>query len=361
MIEDQKYVIQQILEAVEREQPDGVILAGDIYDKPVPSVEAVQVFDYFLTELARRDTDIFMISGNHDSAERIAFGEEVLERGHVYVSPAYDGTLKEIVVHDEYGPVHMYLMPFLKPIHVKAFYPDAEITSYQDAVACVLENTPLNVKERNVLVAHQFLTNASRSESEEINVGGLDDIAAETFLNYDYVALGHIHGPQKVGSDKIRYSGSPIPYSFSEKNHKKGILVVELGAKAAGKEAELSISSIPLEPMHRWHEVKATFNEIMGEALIPVKQQEDYFHFILTDEEEIPNAMRQLQTKYPGTMKMSYDNTRTRKNQEIQITSKIEEVNDIELFEELFWLQNNQTLSEEQREYLMELLQECEE
>lgn len=202
MIEDQKYILSQILHAAKIKKPDGILLSGDIYDSTIPSAEAVQVFDAFLTELSVERIPAFIISGNHDSAERLAFGSSLMGKSGIYFSRVYDGTIEKIPLQDAYGTVWIHLLPFLRPAVVRHALPErAEEVSYAaDAVRIALEQGAVDENERNVLLAHQFVTGAKRCEAEELQVGDLDQIPVELFERFDYVALGHIHSPQKVGS-----------------------------------------------------------------------------------------------------------------------------------------------------------------
>ena len=224
MLEDQKYILDQILMIAEEEMPDGVLIAGDVYDKPVPPAEAVQVFDAFLTGLADRNLPVFVISGNHDSPERLAFGGQLMKDRRVYMAPVYDGHLEPVQLEDRYGSLLVYMLPFIKPAVVRRCCPEEGIETFEDAVRWALEHMTghkIGEDDRNILIAHQFVTGASCCDSEELSIGGLDQVSAELFDSFDYVAMGHIHGPQKVGRDTLRYSGTPLKYSFSEVNHRK--------------------------------------------------------------------------------------------------------------------------------------------
>ena len=210
MIEEQTYILGKILEAIDAEQPGAVLIAGDVYDKSVPSAEAVTLFDDFLCRLAEMQQQVFIISGNHDSAERLAFGGRLMGDKGIHLSPVYDGNIAPITLTDEHGPVRFWLLPFLKPAHVKRFYPDEGIESYTDACRVAVEKMGIEPAERNVILVHQFVTGSSTCDSEEISVGGTDNVDAVVFADFDYVALGHIHGPQNIGNEKIRYCGTPL-------------------------------------------------------------------------------------------------------------------------------------------------------
>ena len=230
MLEDQEYILKKIINVIDDEKPDGVIIAGDVYDKSIPSAEAVQLFDDFLVQLAKRSLKVFVISGNHDSPERIAFGSRIMDASGIHMSPVYSGDITPIPLEDEFGTVNIYILPFIKPAHVRR-YAENEITTYTEAVEYVISKLNIDPANRNVLVTHQFVTGALRSESEEISVGGSDNVDAYVFEPFDYVALGHIHSPQTCGSENIRYCGTPLKYSFSEVHDKKSVTVVELREK----------------------------------------------------------------------------------------------------------------------------------
>ena len=352
MIEDQEYILTQIIRIVDDEKPDGVLLAGDIYDKSVPSAEAVTLFDDFLCRLAKRNLPVFLISGNHDSPERLAFGGRLMSGAGIHVSPVYNGKVEPVTLMDGDGPVHIWLMPFVKPAHVKRFEPEEGIESYTDALRVAIGRMNIDPSERNVLVTHQFVTGATTCESEELSVGGSDNVDASVFADFDYVALGHIHGPQNIGSNRIRYCGTPLKYSFSEMNHHKSVTVVELGAKGV-----LELHTVPLFPKHDMRQISGTFAEITTPAFYEGRTLTDYLHVVLTDEEDVPEALGRLRVIYPNIMKLSYDNTRTRMTQTIDGATEVQRKQPLELFEELYEQQNNQSMSEEQKRFAKELIE----
>ena len=356
MIEDQKYILNQIQENIRKEEPDAVLIAGDIYDKSVPSAEAVEVFDDFLVSLAEAELPVFLISGNHASAERVAFGGRLMERSGVYVSPVYDGAVQPIVLHDAWGEVRIYLLPFLKPAHVRRCFPDETIESYTDALRVAVGQMEIDAGARNLLLPHQFVTGAARCESEELSVGGADHVDASVFDGFDYVALGHLHGPQSVGGEHIRYCGSPLKYSFSEAGQQKSATVVELLEKG-----NLKIREIPLKPLRDMRKLKGTYMEITSLSGYQDTNTEDYVQITLTDEEDFVDCMQKLRTIYPNLMRLEYDNRRTRENQEIAGTETVKRKSELEYFEEFFELQNNQPMNEEQRKYSEDLIHKIQE
>ena len=351
MIEDQEYILKKIINIIDDESPDAVILAGDIYDKSIPSAEAVQLFDEFLVQLAKRKLEVFVISGNHDSPERIAFGSRLMDASGIHLSPVYDGEVRPFILKDGHGEVAVYMLPFLKPATVRRFF-DEEIETYTDALQCAVSHMEIDPARRNVLVTHQFVTGAARSESEEKPIGGLDNVDSYVFEPFDYVALGHIHSPQHCGSEKIRYCGTPLKYSFSEARDKKSVTVVELNEK--GKPV---LRTVPLQPKRDMVELKGTYDELMARSYYEhTTWQEDYTHITLTDEEDVPEAIGRLRTVYHGLMKLDYDNRRTRSNQEVQGVADVETKTPYELFSDFYELMNNQPMTEDQSAFMNSLI-----
>ncbi|MBQ6663634.1 MAG: exonuclease SbcCD subunit D [Firmicutes bacterium] len=353
MIEDQTYILTKIINVIDEEKPDGILIAGDVYDKPIPPAEAVELFDDFLVRLAKRELPVFIISGNHDSPERLAFGNRLMDRSGVHFAPVYNGEIRPFTLEDEFGAVDIWLLPFLKPTHVRHAFPEAEIESYTDAMRTAIAAMPVDESRRNILVTHQFVTGAERSESEEIAVGGADNVDAGCFSGFDYVALGHLHGPQNVGSERIRYCGTPLKYSFSETKHEKSVTVLELAEKG-----KLTVRTVRLIPKRDLVELRGTYDELTRKAYYEgTSWQEDYTHITLTDEEDIPEALARLRSVYHNLMKLDYDNRRTRQQAEIRGAEDVENKTPLELFAELFRKQNNSDLSEEQTAFLTELIE----
>lgn len=352
MLEDQQYILTEILQIIDREKPDGVMIAGDVYDKSVPSAEAVALLDDFLVRLAKRDLQVFLISGNHDSPERMAFGGRLMAQSGVHLAPVYDGKVSPITLTDEYGLVNLYLLPFLKPAHVRRCFPEREILTYTDALAAAIEAMGVNPAQRNVLVTHQFVTGAARCDSEEISVGGTDNVDVSVFEPFDYVALGHIHGPQQVGRETVRYCGTPLKYSFSEAKHQKSVTVVELGEKGA-----VSVRTVPLTPMRDLAELRGTYEELTFRGFYQgTSYPRDYVHITLTDEEDIPDAVSKLRIIYPNLMKLDYDNKRTRAGIVLE-GAEDQQRSPLELLEEFYEKQNGQPMGEEQRTFAKSLME----
>lgn len=357
MMEDQEYILNRILEIMEEEQPDGLLIAGDVYDKTIPPAEAVRRMDDFLTAVAAKHVPVFLISGNHDSAERVAFGHQLMQGSGIWISPVYDGTIRHHTLEDRWGEVNIYLIPFLRPSVVRSFFPDVEIEDYTDALRTIIEDLQVDTSRRNVVLAHQFVTAAGAlpetCDSEQLSVGGLDRVDGSVFSPFDYTALGHLHGPQRVGSETIRYSGSPLKYSFSELHQKKSVTVAELRAKG-----ETEIRQIPLQPRREMIELRGTFEEILEEARKKGELQTDYYHMILTDETDVVDALSRLREYYPNIMLLDYDNRRTRSQKEVEQLDRVEERTPGELFAALYEQQNGQEMDSDRKEYLDGLIRE---
>lgn len=354
MIDDQKYILNQILEIIDREKPDAVIIAGDVYDKQVPSIEAVELLDSFISDISKRKTTTFIISGNHDSAERLAFGSSLMAMGKIYISPVYNGKISKYTLKDDFGSANFYLLPFVKPSHVKRFFPDEKIESYTDAIKVVVDNLKLDTSEINILIAHQFVTGASRTESEEISVGGLDNVDASVFEDFDYVALGHIHRPQKIGIERIRYCGTPLKYSFSEVNDTKSVSIIEINSKE-----DFNLRTIPLVPKRDMRKIRGTYEELTTKTSYENTNTDDYIHVTLTDEFNVADAIQKLRVIYKNIMKLEYDNMRTRESRKINLDDMvIENKNPLEIFSEFYKLQNNKEMNDEQKEIIKKIMEE---
>ena len=356
LIEDQAEILKQIVSIIDVEMPDGVLIAGDVYDKSSPSAEAVQLFDVFLAELASRKLRTFVISGNHDSPERIAFGGKIMGASGVYLSPVYNGQVTAITLTDTDGEVNVYMLPFVKPAHVRRYYADEEISSYTDAVRVAISKMGVDETKRNLLVTHQFVTGATRSESEE-TVGGTDNVDSSVFDCFDYVALGHLHGAQNCGGERIRYCGTPLKYSFSEANDKKSVTVVELREKGT-----LHIKTLPLTPIRDLRKIKGVFSELTDPVFYRTAGNlEDYVQITLTDEDDVPNAMARLQLIYKNALELKYDNARTRAAAEIWGAEEVEDKSVMQLFSEFFATKNGAEMNDEQIEYMQAMIEKIEE
>lgn len=354
LIEDQRFILLKILNIIDEYKPDAVLIAGDVYDKGIPSVEAVTLFDDFLSRLAEKKVEVYIISGNHDSPERMTCGSKLMEASGIHFSRVYDGAIKPYVLKDKNGPVNIYLLPFIKPAVVRSVFPEEEekINSYTEAVKCAINHMNINSQERNVLVAHQFVTGSQRCDSEDISIGGSDNVDSEVFDAFDYVALGHLHGQQKAGKESIRYSGTPLKYSFSEAKHKKCALFVSIEEKG-----NIKIDNIPLVPLHELRELKGTYEELTFKKNYENTATDDYIHITLTDEEDVPEAFGKLQVIYKNLVKLDYDNQRTRANNEINGALEVEKTSPLDLFSKFYELQNNSQLSDEQKDFVHQLIE----
>jgi len=370
MLDEQRYILASILDVVKREKPDAFLIAGDVYDKSVPSAEAVAVLDDFLVRLSETGTKVFVLSGNHDSAERIAFGGRLMQSRGVYVSPVYSGEFMPVTLKDDLGEVDVWNLPFVRPATVRACLESdeqrAQVTDYTSAMRMAIAQMNFTPGRRNVLLAHQFVTGAERSESEE-NVGGLDNVDASVFEGFDYVALGHIHKPQNVAKDeagvaRVRYSGTPLKYSLSEASHKKSLTVIELGVKADASLSEIAVREIPLTPKHDVREIRGTFAELVSpefqrKQLADSLKLDDYVYVKLTDENDVPDAALKLRGIYPNLMMLDYDNERTRGQRITAGEGKVEQKTPMELFGEFFSDMTKRDLNEEESEFVRDIIE----
>lgn len=352
LIEDQEYILQEILSVVAEERPDAVLVAGDVYDRSVPSEDAMRLWDRFLVRLAQRAVPVFAISGNHDSAIRFSDHSALVDETGIHLAPVYDGSARCYTLQDAFGPVNFYLLPFIKPAALRSVFPEEEITDYTDACRVAIEHMHVDKAERNVLLAHQFVTGAVRCESEEVVVGGLDQVDSSVFSDFDYVALGHLHGKQSVGRETVRYCGTPLKYSFSEKDHIKSVTIVELMEKG-----KAHISEAVLTPRHDLREIRGSYEALTAKSSYEGTGKEDYIHAVLTDENDVIDAAAKLRIIYPNLMKISYDNQRTRTQSVLTDADEAEQKTPIELFDAFYDRQNNQTMSDEQKAFVLECME----
>ncbi|MDO5154969.1 MAG: exonuclease SbcCD subunit D [Eubacteriales bacterium] len=357
MLEDQRYILEQVLSLIEEEKKgekdiDGVLIAGDVYDKTVPTTEAVQLLDWFLTELVAQNMPVYIVSGNHDSGERLSFAANLLKTSGVFLTSVYDGKMEPIRLKDAYGPLCLYLLPFIKPAHVKKAFDLDELGSYQEAMETVFEHANMDTNVRNVLVAHQMVTGASRCDSEEVSVGGLDNIDSEVFDAFDYVALGHLHGPQRVGRDEVRYAGTLLKYSFSECHHKKSVTIVELLEKG-----KVVIETRELKPIRDMREITGLYEDLMKKSFYEGNNQNDYISVVLTDELEVPDAFYRLRTVYPNMMKLEYNNRRTKMMKTMEQADLDDNKQPMDYVRELYVSQNNQDMTETQEQLIQEMIE----
>jgi len=345
LIDDQKYILDQIADIADQQKPDVVIIAGDVYDKSVPNAQAVSLFDDFLFRLAERKLKIFVISGNHDSADRISFGSRIMKNSGVYFSPVYNGKLSHVELSDEYGKVNFYMLPFIRPSSAREYFD--EVKDYTDAVNKTIDSTPIDFSERNIIIAHQFVTGAELSDSE-VMVGGIENVDPSAFDGFDYVALGHIHRPQNIVKNRMRYCGTPLKYSFSEVNHKKSVTVVEVGEKGS-----IQTGTVPLSPLHEMREIRGTFKEVYRS-----EKSSDYVRIILTDENPVPDALGKLRTVFENMMILEYDNKRTRLETFLSTPDTAKAESPAEIFNNFYKERNGDFMNGEQFEYINKLISE---
>ena len=359
LIEDQKYILNQILDLIVQESVDAVLIAGDVYDKSIPSEAATRLLDTFLSQLAAKNVKTFMISGNHDSDDRLNYGSKLFVSNQIYISAVYDGHLNQYVINDGETEVHVYLLPFVKASQVKHYFPEAEIATYEDAVRVIIDTADINKEKCNVLVAHQFV--AGKGEDPALggsegagtqSVGLVEKIGYNCFDKFDYVALGHIHSPQRVGRDEVRYSGSPLKYSLSEVNNEKSVPVITISGKK-----DISIDLFPLKPMRNMRHIKGKMEDLLNKA--NAKSAEDFIYATLTDEDIINDAMGIFQQTYPNTVKIDYDNSHTREIEQVDISKIAHNKSFSELISDFYRLMYQCEISDEEMDIMRMVAREA--
>lgn len=354
MLEAQEDILRKILDMADAEKPDILLITGDIYDRPTPPVEAVRLLDAFLTEIARRGLHTYIIAGNHDSAQRLEFGRQLMAKSGVFFCGTVGAEIDRICERDEYGEAWIYLLPFFKPAHVKALFPEETAETYGEAAEILLRHTHVDESVRNILLAHQFVTwrgTAQRSDSETHTLGGLEEIDAGLFAVFDYAALGHLHKPQGMGRKTVRYAGAPLAYSFSEARGEKGVTVVELREKGM-----VTVKFLPLSPKRALREIKGPLQKLLAAG----RQEgttEDYIRCILTDKEPLLDPIGQLRSIYPNLMTLEFEREESA-GQEIAYREK--DAREQDLFEDFFEKQNHKGLDDSQREFLENIWKELE-
>lgn len=356
--EDQKFILDEILKIAEEEKVDGIFIAGDIFDRAIAPVEAINTFVDFLTRLQEKNIKVFAISGNHDSAERLAPGRNFMTESGIYFSAVYEGSVNCITLNDEFGEVNVYLMPFIRPGLVKHFAElkgeevDFEKNPWNQAVDYVIEGMNLDVKKRNVLVAHQNIINAEPSDSETVIYGGLDGVSASLFADFDYTALGHIHKPQNL-AENVRYCGTPLKYSLSEKDQKKSVTIVELG-----KKGKVKVSERELKPLRDLRLIEGTFAEIAEDFKTTKLNKNDFVSVVLRDEVEIPEIMTKLRNMYPNTFGFKYENSRTKNSKDVNELAAAARQSPLENFEKFYEYRSGLPLTDEERRIVSDLINE---
>ena len=359
LIEDQRYILDRILEIVDKNNIDGVLIAGDVYDRAIPSEAATNLLDYFLKSLAERNVKTFMISGNHDSDDRLNYGSSLFAANQIYISAQFKGSLYKQTVNDEFGEVIIYLLPFVKASQVRHFYPEEKIENYDAAVRTILKHTDIDYEKRNVIVAHQFVagkgTDPELGGSEgagTLSVGLVEKISYDCFDGFDYAALGHIHAPQSVGREEVRYSGSPLKYSLSEVNNDKSVPMITLGDKG-----DVKIELLKLRPLRDMRHLKGPIEKLLDKSNI--SRPEDFIYATLTNEEIINDAMGIMQQVYPNTVRIVYDNSRTRELDRIDITAITQHKSFDELISDFYRKMYSCEISEEELQVMMDTAKEA--
>lgn len=352
LIEDQKYILDRILELADTDSVDGVLIAGDVYDKAIPSEAATRLLDYFLVELSRRGIRVFLVSGNHDSDDRLNFGRTFFATKQVYISSVFDGTLHKESIADADTVVDVYMLPFVKASQVRHFFPDAKINTYDDAVRVILQNTQLDKTHTNILVAHQFVTGSGEDPvlggSESIgtqSVGLVEKIGCDCFEEFDYVALGHIHCPQRIGRDEVRYSGSPLKYSLREASDDKSVPLITVEA-----DGTITIELVPLKPLRDLRHIRGTIKELLAKE--NVTRPEDFIYATLTDEDIVNDAMGIFRQCYPNTVKIDYDNSHVKSVEQVDILQNGEKKEFTELIADFYRQMYGCEISDEEMEVM---------
>ncbi|MBR4068266.1 MAG: exonuclease SbcCD subunit D [Clostridia bacterium] len=352
LLADQEAILDQIISVADTENVDGILIAGDVYQRSTPQAEAMALFDSFISRLVAKEKKIFIISGNHDSALRISYFSSLIKNSGVYVSEAFDGRLQHVDLQDNDGPLVIWLLPFLRPSQVKKYLPGEKIRTYQDAVSAVIRNADIDLSKRNILLCHQFIVGSTVCDSEEHAVGGLDQIEASVFEPFDYVALGHIHRPQKLGRETLRYAGSPLKYSFSEAEHHKSVPVVDIQEKGC-----ITVKTLPLYPIRDVRLIDGMYAEILR-----MPYSEDYVWITIHDELVLPDAKVSLSVNFPNMLKFSVANSKTKYDIDVLATEDMEDKTIDELFCDFYRLQNNDRLpGEAHMKVLSKVIKELEE
>lgn len=352
LLDDQRHILGQVVEHAKQERPDAVLVAGDVFDRSVASAEALRMFDHFLVALSELRIPVFVVAGNHDSADRLAFGARLMQGSGVHIARAFSGKVETHTLEDEHGKVDICLLPFTKPASVRDHFPGEQVRDWTQAVSLALSTAPQLPGRRRVLVAHQFVTGGLQSDSEEASVGGADNVDLAAFAGFDYVALGHLHRPQQMGGPAVRYAGSPLKYSFSEAQHNKSLTVVELGQKG-----EAQVSELPLVPLREVVELRGIYDTVMSQPFRQQHNPQDYVRITLLDEMEQVDAAQKLRLAYPNLCALRYENTRSQSQGGLETLGQAREEAPFDLFATLYEEQNGQPMNQEQRDFLLDLIQ----
>ena len=355
LIEDQKYILNEVIKIIKNKKIEVVLISGDIYDRSIPTLEAVELLNEFLNKLIKElNLKVFIISGNHDSKERLNFGSKIFESDGLYIQTNYEGKIRKVTLQDSYGPINIYMLPFIKPIDVKEYF-EEQIITYDDAIKQIVKKENIDEDERNIIVAHQFVTSNAiipeTCESEIINIGGIDNVDASNFEKFDYVALGHIHGPQRIGRDTIRYSGTLLKYSFSEINHNKSVVVIDFKEKG-----NVNYELVPIEPKRDMREIRGPIEKLLSEENYKDTNTDDYISAIITNEEAIYDPIGQIRKIYPNVLSLEVRNSKTENiNKELEKIEEMKEKSELELFDDFYEFQLNKKMDEDKRQIIKDI------
>ena len=359
LILEQRYILDEIIKIVSIHHVDVVLICGDVYDKSVPSIEAVRLFSQFLTSLYHMNVKVFVIAGNHDSKDRLSFGNELFIDNGVYIEGLFDGNLRCVTLNDEYGSINIYMLPFVKPADVRLHFPDVDIQSYDDAIRCIIKHSTIDKSKRNIIMVHQFVTgnsvNVERCDSETISLGGVDNVDVSNFDSFDYVAMGHVHGAQKLIKETVRYAGSPLKYSFSEVFQKKSLPLIEIKEKN-----NIHVDLIPLTPLHDMRKIKGKLNDLISQDITSFGDVNDYLHVVLTDEDYVIDAIGKLRKVYPNVLKIDYDNERTKDNINLKnsVSGDVTKRSELDIFKEFYMNQNHIELDDDRIKILENIIKD---
>ena len=360
LIEHQEYMLKEIIKIIKNEDIGAVLISGDVYDRSVPSAEAVNLLDNFLKILIKElKIKVFIISGNHDSKDRLGFGSKIFEDEGLYIESKYNGNLRKIEIEDEYGKLNIYMLPFIKPVEVKQYFEDDLENNYNTAINKIIKKEKINKEERNIILVHQFVTAGTvepeRSESEILTLGGIENVDVSNFDVYDYLAIGHVHRPQKIGRDTARYAGTMLKYSFSEINHNKTVPIIDFKEKG-----NIEINLKELAPIRDMREIKGPIEELLKKENYEKGNINDYIKAIITNEETVYDAIGQIRRIYPNTLKLEIRNSKTINSVEEQNLNleKVKKKSELELFSDFYKSQNNVDLDENQKEIIKDIISE---
>ena len=360
LLEDQEYMLNKIIEKIKAENIDAILIAGDVYDRSIPQADAIDLLDRFLNILIKElKKKVFIIAGNHDSKERLGFGNKIFENEGLFISSKYEGKIKKVELQDEYGKLNIYMLPFIKPIEVKKYFDD-ETLSYDETIKKIIEKEDIDESQRNIILTHQFVTaigeEVERTESEVLTLGGTDNVDISNYNKFDYVAIGHVHRPQRIGRDTARYAGTMLKYSFSEVNHKKTMPIIDFKEKG-----NIDIKLVELKPLRDMREIKGPIEKLLENY--EEENAKDYIRAIITSEEPVYDAIGQLRRIYPNVLKLEIQNSKILSNIEFKTENlqKVKSKSEVELFNEFYKFQNNIELNVEQKNLIQEVVKEIKE